>query len=451
MTTSYKAGTVSVSAGSKRVTGISTGWILANISPGYFGLNDGQGSVIPVEAIISDTELDLFVPWSGPSLSGQEYWLSYDTRDGQQTVNNAQRLAEYVARLDSEALSAISGLEPSANKIIKFTGESAATLVDFGTGAEDLLTGGVIPNLQLPERLRITGSVSTDANTIIENGWYVVAGTAANLPEAQPGVIVHSVISSQFMAQEYTRRGTNIIYQRSSSGGVWGAWVRILTGDSVGEISDSTLPARLRRLGQPITTANGLDNILENGFATVSSSAFVAAVNGPPGAAAGVVLTLLSTNTTTGVQMYWNQSGNDRGWTRRRASSVWGPWQLVSLPILGTVSQAAGVPTGAIIERGSNANGEYVRFADGTQICMCADVAANINIASGNVFWSNILSATFPVSFVGTPYGFGAMSTTINGWVNARVLNTTSMGFSAWSSISRTGDIVRVGAIGRWF
>jgi hypothetical protein len=37
--------------------------------------------------------------------------------------------------------------------------------------------------------------------------------------------------------------------------------------------------------------------------------------------------------------------------------------------VLGTVSQSSGVPTGAIIERGSNANGEYVRFADGTQIC----------------------------------------------------------------------------------
>ena len=37
--------------------------------------------------------------------------------------------------------------------------------------------------------------------------------------------------------------------------------------------------------------------------------------------------------------------------------------------LLGTVSQSGGVPTGAIIERGSNVNGEYVRFADGTQIC----------------------------------------------------------------------------------
>jgi len=37
--------------------------------------------------------------------------------------------------------------------------------------------------------------------------------------------------------------------------------------------------------------------------------------------------------------------------------------------ILGTVSQTNGIPTGAIIERGSNANGEYVKFADGTLEC----------------------------------------------------------------------------------
>ena len=37
--------------------------------------------------------------------------------------------------------------------------------------------------------------------------------------------------------------------------------------------------------------------------------------------------------------------------------------------IIGTVSQSGGVPTGAIIESGSNVNGEYVRYADGTMIC----------------------------------------------------------------------------------
>jgi hypothetical protein len=36
--------------------------------------------------------------------------------------------------------------------------------------------------------------------------------------------------------------------------------------------------------------------------------------------------------------------------------------------ILGTVTQSGGVPTGAIIERGSNANGEFIKYADGTLI-----------------------------------------------------------------------------------
>ena len=37
--------------------------------------------------------------------------------------------------------------------------------------------------------------------------------------------------------------------------------------------------------------------------------------------------------------------------------------------ILGTVSESGGVPTGAIVERDSNANGEFVKYADGTLIC----------------------------------------------------------------------------------
>jgi len=44
--------------------------------------------------------------------------------------------------------------------------------------------------------------------------------------------------------------------------------------------------------------------------------------------------------------------------------------------ILGTVTESSGVPTGAIIERGSNANGEFVKYADGTMICT-RDISVN--------------------------------------------------------------------------
>lgn len=37
--------------------------------------------------------------------------------------------------------------------------------------------------------------------------------------------------------------------------------------------------------------------------------------------------------------------------------------------ILGTVSQLTGNPTGALMEYGSNANGEYWRYAGGQQLC----------------------------------------------------------------------------------
>lgn len=61
--------------------------------------------------------------------------------------------------------------------------------------------------------------------------------------------------------------------------------------------------------------------------------------------------------------------------------------------ILGTVSQSSGVPTGAIIERGSNANGEYAKFADGT-LLMKRTAAVNTTISSPQTF-------NFPAAFVG--------------------------------------------------
>lgn len=61
--------------------------------------------------------------------------------------------------------------------------------------------------------------------------------------------------------------------------------------------------------------------------------------------------------------------------------------------ILGMVSQYAGVPTGAIIERGSNVNGEYTKFADGTMICAKQDSTAT----------SNPYTWTFPSSFSDLP------------------------------------------------
>lgn len=126
MTASYTFGTVTVATGSTTVTGSGTGWRTANVAPGFFGTDATDSVTVPVAEVISDTELRLVSPWRGASGSGLSYWLSYDTRDGQQTVNNAQRLAEYIARLDNASLSAIGGITPVANSIPVYTGPDSA-------------------------------------------------------------------------------------------------------------------------------------------------------------------------------------------------------------------------------------------------------------------------------------------------------------------------------------
>jgi hypothetical protein len=65
--------------------------------------------------------------------------------------------------------------------------------------------------------------------------------------------------------------------------------------------------------------------------------------------------------------------------------------------ILGTVSQSAGVPTGAIIERGSNANGEFVKYADGTMICFNEQKTGGSGGSGG-------FSVSLPATFINGDY-----------------------------------------------
>lgn len=114
--------------------------------------------------------------------------------------------------------------------------------------------------------------------------------------------------------------------------------------------------------------------------------------------------------------------------------------------LVGTVSQSGGVPTGAVVERGSNANGEYVRFADGTQICF-------LSAASGSVD----STVTFPATFseAATPQVSAARvgSTTSIHFAMFAGLTPSSiqMGVYSQSFARATSIVIHVTVIGRWF
>lgn len=140
-------------------------------------------------------------------------------------------------------------------------------------------------------------------------------------------------------------------------------------------------------------------------------------------------------------------------WRRRSLDNgaTWDAWAVTDSPTIGIVSQSGGVPTGAIVERGSNANGEYAKFADGTMICTSPEITVAMNQATGGLYYSNAVTVPMPVLFNGIqPVGFGHASSTINAWVNARTAFGSWVG-AAYTASSRASDTIRFGAIGRWF
>ena len=130
-------------------------------------------------------------------------------------------------------------------------------------------------------------------------------------------------------------------------------------------------------------------------------------------------------------------------------SSVWSDWFMLysQRNILGTVSQSSGDPTGAIIETGSNANGRYRRYADGTQICNHVLTSS----ASAAVTWTYPAafagSATADISTLGTVVDAGTGLTSVN--VSSR--SGTSVNLQAVDDAGRIAAAMQLIAVGRWF
>jgi len=125
--------------------------------------------------------------------------------------------------------------------------------------------------------------------------------------------------------------------------------------------------------------------------------------------------------------------------------------------ILGAVSESGGVPTGAIIERGSNANGEFVKYADGTLICSHETGTETTNTGDGNVFRSGGgFVVTYPSPFVNAP----SIAASAYGNSAERVWPGNTRGSGSGTSVifdcilspasGRVGGIKWI-AIGRWY
>jgi len=141
---------------------------------------------------------------------------------------------------------------------------------------------------------------------------------------------------------------------------------------------------------------------------------------------------------------------------RTRSAGVNSAWREIfhTDNILGTVSQSAGIPTGAIIERGSNANGEYVRFADGTQIVHITITGPFTMAAYGSTgIFRGEKAITWPATFASTPSvsGVGVDNDTY-GLLSAG--GSTGVGCTiSYFSMTRTviATDIKIIAVGLWY
>lgn len=192
------------------------------------------------------------------------------------------------------------------------------------------------------------------------------------------------------------------------------------------------------------TTVTDIDAVRPNQIVRMAGGAA-----GNPFGATGCTVLTFAEGSGWGWQLASPNGGTSRSTFKYRvkvSSTTWGAWvgAYHEGTILGSVSQAAGVPTGAIFERGTNANGDFIKYADGTQECW----TKTSGDATADKIW------TFPAQFISPPACFATPRTGSNGaTATTRATETvSSVPFAIFDVAgSRIANGVNLRAIGRWF
>lgn len=387
-------GTVTVTNGTKIVTGSGTSWF-GSLQTGW-GFVGPDGRVYEIDTIDSATQITLKTNYQGSS-GGSQVYSCFPT------------------------LSLTNDLVTSLQ-----------TLIGNYQGVYDGIGQGKFPNgtVALPA-VRAEGDPDT--------GIYF---PSANQMAAVTGGVRRWLLSNTAMQVDVPITGTAL--QANATDVTAG---KLLTVGAFGLGDDD---------GAPVLTDLD-DHNIPNGFYRATNAN--AGTQPPVSSTVGAVISWKpSFNQST--QLYSNPNANGKTYIRKStANTGWDTWREIytQASILGTVSQSAGVPTGALIESGSNANGRYRRFACGMQECWRDDLSvADINTAigaSGLYRSTAAITWTFPAAFLtGSNPTVAGQGSQVSQWLAPGGAEATSVNLNAVSYTQQaTAQTVRARAVGRWF
>lgn len=381
----YRTGTVAVTLNSATVTGTGTSFSAnARVGDGFLG---PDGRWYEVTNIASATVISITPNYLGSTASGQTYAIAplqgYNLEsatkmraiiDGWGTTLTLMGTASTTAQLRTNIGAAASGINSDITRLSSLS--TAITVAQGGTGATTAATART--NLGL-------GTVATLPVTTTQ-----VTGGTWDLPTTSVPRVAETLYAARQTFGLYNTTSV-VVNIDAEPGGACGLY-------ATGNTNGGTYPQ------------GGFANVWIETQQTYSGSSRMQHAYSYAGSA------------TSGTLL------NPKSWLRisNQPGTAWGRWVEIynQSNTVGTVSGTSSAPTGAIIERGSNANGEYVKYADGTMFCWGRTSTASIPISGAHMggYASAVQTFTFPVAFVGTvpavvanAYGltaFGAIGTT---------------------------------------
>lgn len=353
-------------------------------------------------------------------------------------------------------LTALSAITGAANKLSYFTSSSAMATIDFTAYSQGLIG--------LADAATWKGATGLDLKIGLANG-LATLGADGKIPTSQlPPLAVNEVftVASQAAMLALAAERGDVAIRTDQAGKAY-----ILSVDA------PTVLANWIGLDQALSAALGALNALTpaadkvpyfTGTATASlltastlgkallaiaddvaaRSAIVAAKSG-----ANSDITSLA-GLTTALSIL--QGGTGVTTTAALLTALIAAGAYAKSNAVGTVSQSGGIPTGAIVEKGSNANGSYTKYLDGTMICWGSTPGLDQTTTSQ----AYSLGVTLPATFIDTNFKVSVNIISVNvtnvfeGYGRAGSGTTSTFALVQYWNFVQTYAYTFI-AIGRWF
>lgn len=306
-----------------------------------------------------------------------------------------------------------------------------------------------------------------DAAVILKGTWDASVGTFPGSSAAQAGDSWIASVAGTVGGIAFAVNDRVIAVTDNASTTVFAAnWFKADYTDQVLTVAGKTGAVTLQVADITDASANGRSLISAADYAAMKTLLAITAADITNASANGRSLitaadysamrTLLSLVVGTNVQAYDAFLTSIAGLTTAAGQflRLTGVDTAVAQAIVGTVSQSGGVPTGAIVERGSNGNGTWVKFADGTMIMNGELATTSLTSAAGSLFTSSLVNITLPQTLASTTNASltmndaGASSVWGVGYVSSTTAAVGQM--LSYASVGSTRTC-RWQVTGRWF